>query len=254
MHPVVAEALASRTYSCLVKWRPKDGKRTEVTIEEVRFFVNASITNEMVWVERGGQWVKCGDDIDFAVSNQQITHDGKIIEVSRLTHQFSDLRHLLQMPNLKPNHSLPLVDDAGRQLVNNTSQPRQLDGGRPRFYFGCVTQDDIWFGEAQLINDVNLQRAAMTGPIFLSRLYEGLGASVEQVKGAMQLARYTEVTDSRKELDKGEFRFVPEDDTQVEVYLRRNTYGWTMIGLNETNDKTLCLACEGNPATRTGTS
>jgi hypothetical protein len=50
----------------------------------------------------------------------------------------------------------------------------------------------------------------------------------------------------------GEFRFVPEDDTQVEVYLRRNTYGWTMVGLTKGNDKILCLACEGNPATRTG--
>jgi hypothetical protein len=120
------------------------------------------------------------------------------------------------------------------------------------FYFGRVTQDDIWFGEAQLLNDVNLQRAAMTGPVFFSRLYEGLGASVEQVRGALRLAQYTEVSDPRSELLEGEFRFVPEDDTRVEVYLRRNTYGWTMIDLNKTNDKILALACEGNPATRTG--
>jgi hypothetical protein len=39
---------------------------------------------------------------------------------------------------------------------------------------------------------------------------------------------------------------------QVEVYLRRNTYGWTMIGLTRGNDKILGLACEGDPATRTG--
>lgn len=186
-------------------------------------------------MERGGRWVQCGDEVEFAVSNQQIIRDSNIVKVSRLTHQFSDLRHPLQMPNLNPTTLL------------FTGDP-----GRPRFYFGRVTHDDIWFGEAQLINDVNLQRAAMTGPIFLSRLHEGLGASVEQVRGAMRLARYTEVPDSRIELLEGEFRFVPEDDMQVEVYLRRNTYGWTMIGLTRGNDKILCLACEGDPATRTG--
>ncbi|MBI3800882.1 MAG: hypothetical protein HY268_28395 [Deltaproteobacteria bacterium] len=231
------EPLASRTYSCLVKWKPKGENRSEVTIEDVRFFANAATVPEMVWMERGGQWVQCSDEVEFAVSNQQIIRDGRIVDVSRLSQQFSDLRHLLQMPNLNPRTPLPSV--AG-------------DPGRPRFYFGRVTQDDIWFGEAQLLNDVNLQRAAMTGPVFFSRLYEGLGASVEQVRGAMQLAEYTEVSDPRLELAQGEFRFVPEDDTQVEMYLRRSTYGWTIIGLNKTNDKILALACEGNPATRTG--
>jgi hypothetical protein len=61
-------------------------------------------------------------------------------------------------------------------------------------------------------------------------------------------ARYSEVTDPRAKLEEGQFRFLPDDDTQVEVYLRRNTYGWTMIGLTEKNDKVLCLACEGDPA------
>src|SRR5262249_55507827 len=126
------------------------------------------------------------------------------------------------------------------------------DPGRPRFYFGRMTQDDIWLGEAQLLNDVNLQRAAMTGPVFFSRLYEGLGASSEQVKGALQLGGYSEVSAPRVELAQGQFRFEPEDDTRIEIFLRRNTYGWTMVGVNRANDKILVLACEGDPAGRVG--
>jgi hypothetical protein len=229
------EPLASRTYACLVKAKPHDNQRSEVMIEDVRFYANAATTNDMVWLKRGGAWAASGDDIEWAVSNQQIIREDTIVNVSRLVHQFSDLRHLLQMPNLNPTNRL----FAG-------------DPGLPRFYFGRATHDAVWLGEAQLINDVNLQRAAMTGPIFLSRLYEGLGASKEQLQGAARHAGYTEVTDPRVELAEKQFRFVPEDDTSVEIYLGRNTYGWTMIGLNEDRNKVLALACEGNPAAQIG--
>jgi hypothetical protein len=237
------EPLAGRTYSCLVKWKPKGDSPSQMTIEDVQFDPNAESAKGMVWVKRDGQSAQRGDEIEFAVSNQQVIRAGQILDISRFTHEFSDLRHLLQMPNLNPKDTLPITDETGAQ---------RFDTGRPRFYFGRATEDDIWLGEAQLIHDVNLQRAAMMGPVFLSRLYEGLGVSVEQMRGAMVLAGYQEITDPRKELDEGEYRFVREDDTQVEVYLRRNTYGWTMIGLTEKQDKLLCLACEGNPARREG--
>lgn len=225
------EPLSTRTYSCLVKWKPGTG--LTMTMEDLKFNSNGATVDDKVWARGGGQWQRCGNRIEFAVSAKRVIRDGRCVDVGRYTQQYSDLRHLLQMPNLNP------LGPLGGQ------------GDRPRFYFGGATSDDIWFGEAQLIDDVNLQRAAMCGPVLLSRLYEGLGASVDQVKGAMKDGAYEEVVEPWLELERGQYRFVPEDDTRVEVFYRRSCYGWSMVGLDE-GGRVLCLACQGNPRARTG--
>ncbi len=236
------EPIASRTYSCLVKWRDPS-LPDRISIEDLRFDPNALPPNNMVWKRRSSGWVTCGNDIEFAVSNQQVIRNGQIVDISRLTQEFSDLRHLVRLPNLNPNLPLPLISGRGRPLRVN------LDAGRPRRYFGRDQGDDIWFGEAQLINDINLQRAAMIGPVFLSRTYDGLGASLDQVRSAMGLSPggwYREVTDPRIPLRRGQYRVVPYDDTQIEVFLWRNKYPWSMIGMHQNGQEILCLACQAD--------
>jgi len=231
------EPLGLRTYSCLIKWLPgrgPDGRSYyELSIQDARFTPFATQKNDMVfvWNENKGKWEPRGEDIEFAISNQQVIRNGRIVKISHISHEFSDLRHLLQMPNLNPN--------------DNKLFP--ADPGRPRFYFGQSQMYGIWFGEAQLLEDPNLQRAALSGPVFLSRLYQGLGASMEQIRGAMSRAGYREIEDPRKALEEGEYRFIPEDNNVVEVYFKRNTYAWTMIGLDKERKEILCLACEGKP-------
>ena len=39
----------------------------------------------------------------------------------------------------------------------------------------------------------------------------------------------------------------PGDDTWIEVHFKRNTYRWSMIGVNQAGDKVFALACEGIP-------
>jgi hypothetical protein len=173
-------------------------------------------------------WKPSGDDIEFAVYGKQVIREGKIVEINRITGEFSDLRHLFRMPNLNPNDKL-YIDDSGY----------------PRYYFGKNQNDNVWFGEAELLEHPNEQRAACCGPIFLSRLYRGMGASVEQIRGAMGKEGYKEINDTREPLKEGEFRFVQDDDSLVEVYFSRNKYGWTMIGLSKYG--ILCLASQGNP-------
>jgi hypothetical protein len=75
---------------------------------------------------------------------------------------------------------------------------------------------------------------------------------VIQVREALVAFGYREQPDARAELAAGEFRFVPEDTSLVEVFLLRNRYGWTMIGLTKDGDSTLCLACEGDPHANRG--
>lgn len=232
------EPISQRIYSCLIKQKPDLTSyqviKDKLAIEDVRFDPNASSAKGMIYVNRNDNWQACGDEVEFALSNEQVLRDGKLVKLNHITEEFSDLRHLLYLPNLNPPVPLPLPGVAE-------------DSGRPRLYFANNTGEDIWFGEAQLLNHRNLQRAAMEGPIFLSRLYQGLGASKNQIRGAMALAEYEEVKELRQELKVGQYRFVPEDDRQVEVYFKRNLYGWSMIGLNEQKNKILSLACEGCP-------
>ncbi len=233
------EPLTTREYSCLIKWKAGKGPRkspwSEVTIQNARFTANAEGANAMVWINEQ----PCGANIEFVVSNQQVIRNGCVVDVSRLVHQFGDLRHLFRLPNLNPR------DNSG---LPNNGRLYPEDSGRPRYYFDEWQTDDVWFGEAQLIADQNLQRAAMCGPVFLQRM----GASLPQISGALEQAKYVQITDPFHELRRGEFRFPAENASLVEVFLQRNTYGWTMVGLNHDATRLLCLACEGNPAAGTG--
>ncbi len=238
------EPLDKRTYSCLVKWKGVQGKYPRITIEDVRFNQYASEPNEAVFTKvkkEDGSWTSSGDAIDFAVYGKQVIRDGNIVKINRITGEFSDLRHLFLMPNLNP------------KIENGKKKLHRDDLGRPRFYFGKEQNDNVWFGEAQLLDNPNDQRAACCGPILLSRLYRGMGASVEQIRGAMFWEDYNEIHDNREPLKEGQYRFVPDDDSQVEVYFRRNTYRWTIIGLPKDGRKIFCFACEGEPDGKTET-
>jgi len=242
------EPIDQRTYSCLVKWKAGNGYgRSPVTIEDVQFFSPSTTINDMVWamVNKGDgelpQWAPCGDKIEFACSNQQVIRDGAVTKVSQLTHQFSDLRHLLVLPNLNLDTKIPGL---------NPPDP----GRGNRKFFGDHPADDVWLGEKQLLDDINLQRAAMGGPVVLNRLYGGLSVSQGELRGAMNNRGYTEVPDPAnavasdyvRPLRTGEYRFLPEDDRQFEVFFRRNVYPWNIIGLSADGHTLYHLACEGD--------
>jgi hypothetical protein len=219
------EPVSERTYTCLVKWK----KPYRVTIEEdVRF----NVLSGAPWqVQISGK--RADDRIEFAVSGKQVIREGKLVDLRGVVHQFADIRHLLQLPTINPKGEL-----------------FPGDPGRPRFYYGRFWEDHVWFGEAQLLDDWNLQRAALVGPVVLNRLYKGMGASKEQVEGAMQLAGYSSPRDP-KSLQEGEWRFIPWDDNLVEVYFKRSRYPWGMIGVDRKQERILCLACNGHQG-RTG--
>jgi hypothetical protein len=67
----------------------------------------------------------------------------------------------------------------------------------------------------------------------------------------MRDGSYKEVSESWRELQQGQYRFVPEDTTQVEVFFRRSCHGWSMAGLSS-DGQVLSLACEGDPRKHKG--
>jgi hypothetical protein len=49
----------------------------------------------------------------------------------------------------------------------------------------------------------------------------------------------------------GDWQFVPWNANLVEVYLKRNRYPWSMIGVDKEATRVFCLACNGHQG-RTG--
>jgi hypothetical protein len=240
----------SRTYSCLVKWKGSEARAGRVTIEEVMFRRKLAVrnTNEMVGVRFGNKWLPRGDLIDFAVSNQQVIRNGEIVPVVTTCHQFGDLRHLLLMPNLNPKG--PLY--SGEPPAEKKNSPHTGDlltdkdiSYHPRLYFGEKQYDDIWLGEEAFLSDTsqNLRRAALTGPIFIP--ISGR-EDMPRFRGALNNAGYREISSALQPLSAGDWRFVRRGQKSVlEIYFKRNVYGWTMIGLSADKRRIISLACTG---------
>lgn len=178
------EPLEYRTYSCLVKWKSSECGEGRTTIEEAQFHRRSNVenVNDMVWVRFGNDWLPRGELIEFAVSNQQVIRDGKPVPVITTCHQFGDLRHLIQMPNVNP---------VGPLYPGDTPGPS--DRYRPRAYFGQEQFGDIWLGEAAFLQDEtqNLLRGALSGPVFLEF---PPGSNGQRLRGANRLAGYREAT------------------------------------------------------------
>ena len=174
------EDVWDRVYTCLIKWNARIGNRQVVSIEEVRFCRRQDGTPD-VKVFWNRQWLERGDNIEFAASNQRVIRDGEIVPAAETCHQFGDIRHLLQTPNLNPAGAL------------YPGEPRRRNGQFERTYFARVPAAEVWLGEQEFIGDNsrNLLRAALCGPV-LFRWPLLAGANERQSRGALTLARYTE--------------------------------------------------------------
>lgn len=233
------EPVEERIYTCLVKWKPSQGRPIRLTIEEVRFNRKFSIreSSQMVWVRDGSSWIPVGELVEFAVSNQQVIRDGEIVPVVTTCYQFGDLRHLLHMPNLNPQGQL-----------YQGEQPKSTKSYRPRQFFNKDQYGDIWLGEENFLRDLsqNLLRTALSGPVFLDFPPD---ANELILRSALKKEDYEEVANALQPLSPGKWRFVNRGPqvTVLEIFFKRNNYGWTMVGLSEDKRRIYCLACKGKP-------
>ena len=113
--------------------------------------------------------------MEFAVSGKPLLNrEGRQIPFNQVTHFYRDLRHLFSMPKLTPTSPI----------------------GPPVVMFGQPITSDLWLGEKQLLDDLNLQRAACRGPVLLDRLYGGLSVTREYLCDALCGADYVEAPGS----------------------------------------------------------
>jgi hypothetical protein len=207
-----------RQYTCLVKY--KDGA---VRIQPLIF----NFLTERVFL--AGEQKDITDDIEFAVYGTQLLREGELVEFSGIVEQIADVRHLFKLPNLNP-----------KGITKN--EPHKL----PRRFFGERQYDDVWFGEAELLTNLAIRRAALTEPVLLNRQFEHMGADPNYIREIFESQGYRE--DKQKDrllrYSDGTWRFREETDELVEVKLFRNVYAYSLIGLDEAGN-ILALAVGG---------
>jgi hypothetical protein len=236
------EPVQDRVYTCLIKWKRTDLQpRPQLSIENVRFQpYPGPDDHRMVWIHYDSRWVPCGDRIEFAVSNRQVIRDGRLVPIDEISERFSDLRHLIAMPNLNPQNEL----FAGEP-------PNPGGSHRPRTYFGQPQYSDVWLGENVFLRDVNMRHLALNRSV---ELEFPPGADSARLRGALQQTHYLETTNGAPPSKPGEWRFVQIDPLtqRLDIYFRPNIYGWSMIGLTKDRSQILCLACTADHRTRQG--
>lgn len=209
------EPFEARQYTCLVK--SKESKI--LTIELLRFNIYKRRVFRVV-SERTEEDIT--EQIEFAVFGQQLVREGQLVDFRNIVTQFEDIRHLFKLPNINPNTEL-----------KDTRQTK-----RPRMLFGDDRNDDVWFGEREMTKPgkEDLLRHALTEPILLDRQFETMGAGWDLIEDAFSAPTgggYRELKGEQSLYTpraRGEWRRYSE--TMVEIYLQRNVYAYTMLGLD----------------------
>lgn len=208
-----------RRYTCLVKYRDNT-----VRIESLYFnLLRRCVCREP---DGGGDIT---DQVEFAVYGTQVLGNGELADFSNIVEEIADVRHLFRLPNLNPG-------------TTTTSEPHR----RPRRFFGKKQYDDVWFGEAELLQNQNLRRAALTEPVLLNRQFQNMGADREFISEMFGRSGYREEQTTHRGLrpSNGSWRFRQENDELVEVKLLRNVYAYSLIGL-DAQGNILALAVGG---------
>jgi hypothetical protein len=214
------EPFEERSYTCLVK----DKQTKAIEIKLLRFNRYQRRVREVM--DRQGSERDVTDRLEFAVFAQQLVEGGQLVDFRRIVAQFEDIRHLFKLPNINPNIRL-----------SNTRQAQ-----RPRMLFGDERVDDVWFGEREMTRPgrEDLLRHALTEPILLDRTFENMGVGWDLLTaafGAPTGGGYRELKGEHAlyaPRARGEWRRY--SDNVLEVFLQRNVYAYTMLGLNEAGD------------------
>jgi hypothetical protein len=198
-----------KKYSCFIKWK---GKEPRYTIEDVRFNM---YTNHIQKVEDNSNIT---DEVEFVVFGQKLVDKEKLVNLETITDQFADIRHLYKLPNINPDTEF----DSKKVLYHSK---------RPRLLFGKAIYNDVWFGERQMTRKehINLLKLALTEPILLDKDFHGMGAFWDLIEASFEREKYRNVSDDPPR-NRGQWRMY--NDSLVQIFLHRNVYATTMVGLD----------------------
>lgn len=232
------EDVNNHDYYCLTKWkegRSPGGRRTEFA--KMRFrrrYGDAPVESLVLRSAADGKWVEAGSEILFAVSGKPIVWGGVAQQLKDTIGMFTDLRHVFEFPNLNPT-----VTDGLRDFHDHNLRHR------PRSAFDRLQWDDVWLGEAALLDSRELRKATLTGSIGLTP--SDLGTFEEHIEAALKgrgemPQHYAQVESLNIDLVPGQFRKDKRGrETVFEMRFRRNTYPYSIMGMTKEGHLLSCV-------------
>ena len=232
------EPLNDREYTCLIKWQCERNHpdllkivRTGVRIvypyqiASLQFLAPSlgSVLPDRHVFLRGEP---IGHLIEFAVYGRRVLRSGKVANLANIVREFSDVRHIFTLPNL----------NRGGDYLSHVAEKNIPEyGQKPRNLFNRSTQDDVWLGEAPLLQgERNLRVAALGHAVQLN--VRDLGAPKEWIETVLQkdgsIYGY-EYRPLGTEIDgPGQWRWIPEGRRMwLEIFFLRSQYPCSMIGV-----------------------
>ena len=259
---VPGEPLDDREYSCLISWEDSvDGDLAEklarysdhvfstgagltpgISIGRLR--INQYGSGDRVRLNLSEEAIEVDRFVRFAVYGKPLAWGGKVLQARRIAREFSDVRHLLALPNMNPpsNQASPeqLIDDWGN------ARNRALELGfqdlmgphitsmfqqQPRYMFGVLAEHDVWLAERVLVeSDVLLQSACEHAiEIPLSEL----GASWDWITVCLMRNGYEFKKHRETVTEPGEFTWDTIDpaNKRLVVFFGQAIYPCTLVGI-----------------------
>lgn len=237
------EDFAHRTYTCLVKWKEADPLSLwRYTIEELNF----NLLTKNVSRRRGTAYEVITDRIEFAVFGQRIVQNGQLVDFGGIATQFGDIRHLYRLPNINPSRRFPRISESGLAVIQ-WKQRRML--------FGHYRDNDVWFGERELTDpdNIDLLTHALTEPVILNTEFQNMGADPGLIETAFADAGYRKMEEVEGSAypprARGFWRWY-SPGRLVQIFLQRNVYAYTMMGLDDEGN--VIVSAAGGLAGRIG--
>lgn len=249
LHPRV-EPLNDRKYSCFIKWNcSKDHPDLVRIAQDQRVvypyqiaklqFRAQSLESEVGRPERHvfleGEAI--GHLIEFAVYGQHICRGGEVSfnKFKSVIREFSDIRHIYKLPNINPGKREDM--EFYKRDTQNVGIVEY--GEKPRFLFNESTYADVWLFEKGLIQgDRNLRVAALNQAIQFDKVELGAPKDWIDVVLKREEAKKTYIKSDSEELTRGQWRWIHEGRQMwLEVFLERNEYPCTMIGVTAKDEK-----------------
>jgi hypothetical protein len=279
---VEQEELESRRYTCLLAFRKKylkgdvpcEDSSSEIMSPESRWKkIQAAQGNKDVVMADGlvigtvcmnryaqdrdkvrlvtdDGMISIGDMIEYALYGQALVYKGEIREPQQVVHQFADIRHVLDLPNLNPREFLSdqefpdRIQNARKKLEELlVKHPHLFDKDlldvfkeRPRPLFGLHSREDVRLGEFAFLNNPRLLRTAVEHAVELP--LSDLGAPLDWISLCLLDWGYNYKNDHEKVLVQGDFSWNLNNPTDPRLvwFPKRPHYPCTMIGIGRLVD------------------
>jgi len=272
---VPGEPVDDREYSCLISWDAKGSAdhasefasqlkqlsgggqvfsagedKPAVSIGRVR--VNQYGKTSGLRLVTGQKPLEIDAFVRYAVYGQRLAWGGNVVEPRSVAQEFSDVRHLLDLPSLNPPPDKDEADEsnkaeadeawqAGRKAAENAGlgdlfqwkECPQVFRQQPRYMFNVPTEHEVRLGERALLPPDPLLQAACDHPVEIE--LSQLGAPWDWVTVCLVRSGYTLKRSRDEAIQRGDFTWDRIDPAKPKlvVFFRKALYPCTLVGIGK---------------------